>query len=82
MAKNGKVTIAVIGEQIKHLTQKLDEIHADVRGLRVDQARNGAEIANLKDDYGGLTMRVNAWSTLNSIGVAIAAIVGSIFGKK
>lgn len=82
MARNGKVTTAIINEQLKHLATKLDEVHADVRGLRIDSARQGAEIAGLKEDHTGLTSRVNAWSALNSIFIAVGTALGVIFGKK
>ena len=79
---NSKVTLALLGERMAHNTALLEEMRVDVKQLRTEGTTHSAEIAGLKEDYHALTIRVNAWSTLNSVLIAIGTALGIIFGNK
>lgn len=87
--ENGKITLAVISLQISTLTNEVAALRTDMRNMnnaiadyRVIQSRHDTEIKNLDNDHIGLSARVNGWSSLNSLGVVAAAIIGAIFGSQ
>jgi len=87
--ENGKITLAVISLQISTLTNELAGLRTDMRNMnnaitdyRVIQSRHDTEIKNIDEKYTALSTRLNGWSSLNSLGVVAAAIIGAIFGSQ
>lgn len=85
--ENGKISLAVISLQISTLTNEIAGLRAEMREhnnilteSRVVQSRHNTEIENLDHNYDALSARVNGWSSLNSLGVVAAAVIGAIFG--
>lgn len=86
--ENGKITLAVLSQQILTLTAEVTSARTEIRVLnsqitdyRVIQSRHDTQIQNLGNDYEALSGRVNGWSALNSLGVIGAAVLGLIFGN-
>ena len=87
--ENDKITLAVLSLQISTFTQEIAAMRLDMRHMnasitdyRITQSRHDTEIKNLDTDYVGLSNRVNGWSSINSLGVVLAAVLGMIFGNR
>jgi hypothetical protein len=85
----GKITLAVLSQQILTLTQQMSALTTEMRALnngvtdyRILQSKHDQQIVNLGQDLDNLSTRVNGWSVLNSAGVVFAAIVGVVFGNR
>jgi len=67
---NGRVTLAVLQNDVKSLQE-------DVRCLseKIDKLTDG-RIRDSELQIVDLKARVNTWSTLNSLGAAVAAVMG------
>jgi len=75
---NGRVTMAVLSHQITTLTGEVNEL----RKLLTNVAVLDSEMKTVRDDVGELEKRINGWSSVNSLGVLGAAIIGLFFGPK
>lgn len=75
---DGKITLALISQQIAHLAKDLNDFKVDLR--KVDDCTDDLEVdhARLKTKVENLEGRVSSWSALNSVGVAVAAILATI----
>lgn len=85
--ENDQITLAVLSQQIVTLTAEISAMRTELREngkylteARITQSRHDTEIKNLTVDQTSLSVRVNSWSALNSLGVVIAAVVGLMFG--
>ena len=87
--ETGKITLAVLSQQILTLTQETMSMRAEQRAManaiteyRIIQSRQDTQLINLRDELENLNNRVNGWSVINSAGVVFAAVVGVIFGNR
>jgi|APSaa5957512622_1039677.scaffolds.fasta_scaffold17330_3 hypothetical protein len=76
--QSSEVTLAVLSEQILTLTTEVRTL----RSLHVKVAVQGTQINAVKTNIDDLESRINNWSTLNSLGVLAAGIIGFIFGPR
>lgn len=82
---NGRVTLALLGGKVDALVkqvetmvdklEKLTDVKTDVARLQI-----GAE--SLRKDVDGLEVRVNGWSSLNSLGIVAAGILALFWKPK
>ena len=76
--RRSEVTMAVLSQQIKTLTE---EVRA-FRLLGTQVAVLDTKVETVQDDVGDLETRINGWSTINSFGVVVAAIIGFFMGPR
>ena len=76
---NGRITMAILGEKLDALNRKVDEMSKKLEHIN----QNSEAIARLQENYKdqekdieNLNIRVNGWSSINSVGTFIAALVG------
>lgn len=78
---NGKVTLAVIGTKLDHLTAIVTEMRAEVKAhgnrLDCDETIMGRYDERLKD----VEEKSKSWNVLNSIGAALAFLVAALKGE-
>lgn len=87
--ENGKISMAVLSQQILTLTAEVTALRVEMRELnnatteyRVIQSRHDTQIVNLGADYDALSTRMNGWSVVNSLGVILASILALFFGNR
>ena len=83
---NGRVTLAVLGNKVDNLAEllqgyiveqrKINSAYDDrIRCLEQGQEQRKTQIAHLEDDVVDLNKKVGTWNGVNSIAVAVTAIL-------
>ncbi len=77
-ADNGRVTVAVLGNKIDNLTEKLDDFIREARPLIAVVAVQEQMLVDLNKDIGALKLSENRWNLGLIIGMITAGILGAL----
>ena len=82
---NGRVTLAVVAQKVDEVLRRMDRIdHAceryDTRigALETGQAERRTQVGDIRNDIDALEKKAESWNLLNSVGVAIAGVLGAL----
>lgn len=86
---NGKVTLALIGQQqaeilrrVCRIEDKQDAMVDTVNELKRTDAARSEQVKAVREDVDELKKTRNTWDLVNSIGVILAGVLGMTGGSK
>ena len=84
-SNNGRITLALVVQKLDGISGQLERVESNFRDIEIRQTRleiaagkRDSRIDGACKDLGDLEKKADSWSILNTIGVAIAGILGAL----